>query len=169
MRRQENAAHQEEGRHGCLTRSRRLGWKTLWLGLVWICGHEMIFCWRGWLLLKDRTRILLRAYVAERPLHHQGWVFPVPPPHLFPSDGKHITEMRPPYSYCFSPPPTTFLYAKVPLVGGPGNETLESVNKCTGCLICSLPKSPFPAVASGSYSKLHTVTLSLVVQNAPFL
>lgn len=50
-----------------------------------------------------------------------------------------------------------------------GIEQLRSLNKCIECLICGLPRSPFPAVASGSYRKLPTVTMSVVVQNDPSL
>ena len=72
-------------------------------------------------------------------------------------------------SYHFSPPPTPFLYARVALLLSLGIKKLKSLNKCIECLIHSLPKSLFPAVANGSYRKLPTVTVSLVTQNDPSL
>ena len=72
-----------------------------------------------------------------------------------------------------SPPPTTSLHLLLPFFMLDffmlAIKKLKSLNKCIECLIHSLPKSLFPAVASGSYRKLPAVTVSLVTQNDPSL
>lgn len=91
-------------------------------------------------------------------------IFSIPLLLSFPFNYKHSTEMTSLYS-CFSPPPTPFLYATTALVLSLGNKKCKSLNKFIECLICSLPKSPFPGMATGSYLKLCTLTLSLGAPN----
>lgn len=151
------------------TLSRGLAWKTIsgWDGsgfaiTKWYAAGKLGFC------LNPQKYPSLGVHLLERLLPYQECVlrFCISCHWIVNTHQRDVFSS----SYHFSPPPILlFLSARRGLILSQGIEKLKSLNKCIECLICSLPKSPFPAAASGSYLKLHTVTVSLVVQNDPSL